>query len=203
MGKDVAKSALELIYSLRAVRDFREDEVDEEKMQKVIEAATMAPSAGNTQPWEFIVITSRKEKENLGKTFSATWHKRMDRIIPRMPAKTKKIYEAASRLVDSTEKVPALILVCLDLAKSSKAEESRYASVYPAVQNLMLAAKALGLGTCPTTHGVGADRGENEVKSMVGIPEGIKIVATIYLGFPARKYGPPHREPVRIHYDKW
>lgn len=203
MNKETESGVLDVIYSLRAVRDFKEDQVESGKIEKIVEAATMAPSAGNTQPWDFIVVTNPQVKQSLGKIFSTTWHNRMDGIITRMPPKTRKIYEAASRLVDSTDKVPALILVCLDLSRSSKAEESKYASVYPAVQNLLLAAKALGLGTCLTTHGVRVERGENEVKSTLGIHEKMKIVATVYLGYPARKFGRPHREPVKIHYDRW
>jgi len=83
----------------------------------------------------------------------------------------------------NSEKVPALVYCCLDLNRIGRGEEVRYASIYPAVQNLMLAAHAFGLGTCLTIHGSKPTRGEPEVKKILGIPENIKIACLVYMGY--------------------
>ncbi len=129
----------------------------------------------------------------------------MDSRIAAMPPKDKRVYEGVTRLVDRTPGVPVIILACLDLNRASKSEEARYASIYPAVQNLMLAASSLGLGSCITTHACSAARGETEVKEILGIPSHVKIAALIYLGYPARPHGPPTRTGVDrvVHYDAW
>ena len=69
----------------------------------------------------------------------------------------------------------------------------------------MLAAHALGLGTCLTVHGSTSTRGEPEVKKILGVPDHVKIACLVYMGYPTRKHGPPKRKPVEnyVHYDAW
>ncbi len=196
---------LQTIGTMRAVRGFRPDPVEDEDVRTVLQAAVMAPSSGNSQPWEFVVIRDAGIKGRLGTIISDRWHRLMDSRIAKMPPDARRIYEGATRLVDSTAAVPVVILACLDLNRASRSEEARYASIYPAVQNLMLAAWSLGLGTCITTHGCSAPRGEAEVKKALGIPEHVKVAALVYLGHPARPHGPPVRAGVDqvVHHDAW
>lgn len=193
------------IKSMRSVRDFRPDPVEEYKVRAVLEAAVMAPSASNSQPWEFVLLRDGAKKRLVGELVSARWHELMDSRIRTMPPETRRIYEGATELVDNTSAVPLVVLACLDLNKASKSEEARYASIYPAVENLMLAAWSLGLGTCITTHGCSVPRGETQVKETLGIPAHIKIAAMIYLGYPARAHRPPKRIGVEkvVHRDGW
>jgi nitroreductase len=98
-----------------------------------------------------------------------------------------------------------IIYCCVDLNRVGKSEEVRYASIYPAVQNLMLAAYAIGLATCLTVHGSTPTRGEPEVKKILGIPEHVKIACLVYLGYPGSRLGRPKRKPIEkfTHHDQW
>ena len=196
-------SLLSGINTLRSVRQFKPDPVHEQVLTKILEAATKAASGSNTQPWEFIVVQDKKVKAELTQPMLETWMRRIagGGMSPRM----REVYDDATEMLRNTEKVPVIIYCCFDRERASKSEEVQYASILPAVQNLMLAAHALGLGTCLTVHGSTSTRGEPEVKKILGIPDHVKIACLIYLGYPARKHGPPHRKPVEkyIHYNAW
>ncbi len=142
-------------------------------------------------------------KAQLTKPMLETWMKRISGagISRRM----KEVYDEATEMLRNTEKVPMIIYCCFDLDRVSRSEEVRYASILPAVQNLMLAAHAFGLGTCLTVHGSTSTRGEPEVKKILGVPDHVKIACLVYLGYPARNHGPPKRKPIQnyLHYDKW
>ncbi len=122
-----------------------------------------------------------------------------------MSGRMKEVYDEATEMLRNTEKVPVIVYCCLDLNRASKSEEVQYASILPAVQNLMLAAHALGLGTCLTVHGSTSTRGEPEVKKILGVPDHVKIACLVYLGYPSRKHGRPKRKPIDkfVHYDGW
>jgi nitroreductase len=196
-------SLLDGINTLRSVREFKPDPIPKEALTTVLEAATKAASGSNTQPWEFIVVQDPKVKARLTKPMLETWMKRL--AASSMSPTMRQVYDDATEMLRNTEKVPAIIYCCFDRNKSSKSEEVQYASIMPAVQNLMLAAHALGLGTCLTVHGSTSTRGEPEVKNILGIPDHVKIACLVYLGYPARKYGPPRRKPVErhTHYNSW
>jgi len=197
-------SLLEGINTLRSVRRFKHDTVPEEKIRAVVEAASKAASGSNTQPWEFIVVRDTAVKGRLKEPMLRTWLERIRRTGG-MSGRMKEVYDEATQMLRDTEKVPVLVYCCLDLNRVSKSEEVRYASLYPAVQNLMLAAHAHELGTCLTVHGSTPTRGEPEVKKILSIPDHVKIACLIYLGYPAVKLGPPKRRPIEnfVHYDGW
>ncbi len=194
---------LQGINSLRSIRQFKPDPVPKETINTILEAASKAASGSNTQPWEFIVIQDPKVKAELTKPMLETWMKRIAGagMSPRM----REVYDDATEMLRNTEKVPVIIYCCFDLNRVSKSEEVQYASILPAVQNLMLAAHALGLGTCLTVHGSTSTRGEPEVKKILGIPDHVKIACLVYLGIPTRKHGPPKRKPIEkyVHYNTW
>ncbi len=124
-----------------------------------------------------------------------TWMKRI--AGANMSPQMRKVYDDATEMLRNTEKIPVIIYCCIDQNRSSKSEEVQYASILPAVQNLMLAAHAVDLGSCLTVYGSTATRGEPEVKRILGIPDHVKIACLIYLGYPTRKHGPPKRNPSR------
>jgi nitroreductase len=196
-------SLLDGINTLRSVRQFKPDPIAKETMTTILEAATKAASGSNSQPWEFIVVQDPKVKAKLTKPMLETWLKRL--AGSGMTGKMKQVYEDATEMLRNTDKVPAIIYCCIDLNKVGKSEEVRYGSILPAVQNLMLAAHALGIGTCLTVHGSTSTRGEPEVKKILVIPDHIKIACLVYLGYPAQKHGPPKRKPLGgfVHYDRW
>jgi len=197
-------SLLDGINSLRSIRKFRPDPIPEDKLKIVLKSASKAASGSNTQPWEFVVVRDAKVKARLKEPMLRTWLARLagsSGMSPRM----KGVYDDATEMLRNTEKVPAIIYCCADLNRVGKSEEVRYASIYPAVQNLMLAAHALGLATCLTVHGSTSTRGEPEVKKILSIPDHVKVACLVYLGYPAVRLGPPKRKPIEnfVHNDRW
>lgn len=194
---------LEGINRLRSIREFKPDPIPREILTRILEAATKAASGSNTQPWEFIVVEDPKVKARLKGPMLDTWMKRL--AASNMSSQMRKVYDDATEMLRNTEQVPAIIYCCFDRDRSSKSEEVQYASILPSVQNLMLAAHALGLGTCLTVHGSTSTRGEAEVKKILGVPDHVKIACLVYLGYPTREYGPPRRRPLEnyVHYNTW
>ena len=196
-------TALEGINTLRSVRKFKPDPVPEDKLKIILESASKAASGSNTQPWEFVIVRDPKVKARLKEPMLRTWLERL--AGSGMSRRMRDVYDEATEMLRNTEKVPVIVYCCLDLDRVSKSEEVRYASIYPAAQNLMLAAHAQGLATCLTVHGSTPTRGEPEVKKILGIPEHVKIACLVYLGYPAVKLGRPKRKPVErfTHNDRW
>jgi nitroreductase len=165
----------------RAIRHFADKPVDDAVIERVLRAATRAPSARNMQPWRFIVVRDRETKAKLGKIF--------DELGERMP------HGPPERM--PWETVPALIAVCAEGAgggQSISGAVAQAASIYPAVQNMLLAAHALGLGTVMTTRWKAR---EDEVKPLLGVPENVSLYAIVPIGWPDRAYGRGKRRPVR------
>ncbi len=187
----------EAIHSLRQITRYRPDPVPKEAIEQIIAAATMAPSGGNRQPWEFIAITERELVARVGGLYREAW---MEALGATPPANEPPVYQAARYLAEHMAEVPALILVCVDHTRGSAPYtpgepivRGRYASsIWPAVQNLFLAARALGLGTRLTTAHL---RREAEIKTLLVIPEHVETVALIPLGYPRGRFGPPQRRP--------
>jgi nitroreductase len=171
----------ELLATQRAIRHFDGRDVDDATIERVLRAATRAPSARNMQPWRFIVVRDRDTKARLGKIF--------DELGERMP------HGPPERM--PWEEVPALIAVCAEGAgggQSISGAVAQAASIYPAVQNMLLAAHALGLGTVMTTRWKAR---EDEIKPILGVPENVSLYAIVPIGWPDRQYGRGKRRRVR------
>lgn len=183
--------ALELFRQQRAVRAFTDRPVDEETLRTVLQAAIHAPSGSNTQPWHFIVVRDVSVKQQLSDAYEEAFR---DAYGGGAPA------GAAGRQPMSA--APVLIVACVDTPPSGRPGFQTGASIYPACQNLMLAARALGLGSVLTTlHRQRRER----VHEILGIPDGIDSAAIIPLGWPDRDYGPNRRRPLEeaLMYDRW
>ena len=169
----------ELMSTQRAVRFFDGRPVDDEIVERVLRAATYAPSARNVQPWRFIVVRHAATKGRLGAIF--------DELGAQMgggpPERTP------------WQEVPVLIAVCSDYAfgRSESGAAALGASIYPAVQNLLLAAHALGLGAVLTTRWKARER---EIRLLLGLPETMTVHAIIPVGWPDRRYGRSRRMAV-------
>ena len=193
----------EAMYTTRAIRRFKPDPVPDELVRKVVEAATMAASGANRQPWRFIVIKDAEMRRKVGQRYlDAFMAGRTIRptYLPVQDPHTKHMLGDAEYLAHTMKDVPVQIMVCLDHKAASIT--GVYASIFPAVQNLMLAARGLGLGTCLTTV---FKRIEKEVKADLGIPEDFEPVALIPVGWPDKKFGPLKRAPVEevAYLDRW
>jgi nitroreductase len=190
----------EAIFTQRSVRQFKIDPISVADLHLIVEAAVRAPNGGNSQPARFLVVTDRRRIQDFGALYhEAWWAKRRDEkrgwtkredIPPE-----EKGYRAASELADTIGQVPAVVFAFTQPPGAAN-------SVLPACQNLMLAARALGIGSIPTTlHAQVMDR----FHAMFDIPKEMAFHFCIPLGYPAVKYGPPRRRPTAetTYLDRW
>jgi nitroreductase len=165
----------------RAVRHMKSAPVPTEIVEKLIFAATRAPSGGNSQPWEFIAITDPAPRQHMGEIYrSASERLFRDAVVNSPEEATRRIYRDALHLSEHLGHAPLLIMVCVRVPEG-RTFARQLPSVYPAVQNLLLAARALGLASVLTTM---HKTREEEVKALLGIPDGIETVCLIPIGYP-------------------
>jgi nitroreductase len=177
----------------RAYRAFAADDVDDALIERLLHAATHAPSAENRQPWEFIVVRDAASRARIGELSRRAWesHGRAfsePRLSPSMLADVDR--GATGGVADA----PVNIVVCADVQRGLEATIS--SSIFPAVQNLLLAATALGLGSALTTITAGF---RAEMQEILGLPEHVRPVALVPIGHPQRTLVPPRREPFADH----
>jgi nitroreductase len=178
----------EAIFSLRAMRRLKPDPIPHDVLRDILEAAIRAPNGGNQQPWHYIVVEDSSTRAELGELYhEAWWAKRRDAGYHK-PEDLPQHYQAAMRLADTIGNVPVLLLVCAT-AKGPAAA----ASVIPSVQNLLLAARALGIGgTITTLHA----QVEERVNRLFNVPATAQIVYCIPMGYPEGRFGPNVRKPL-------
>ena len=165
-----------VIRSQRGVRYYKPDPVSDEDIKRILQAAVWAPSGSNKQPWRFIVVRDpaiKKRLCELGLEGSAT--ARGDSVVAPAPKEGPINFNYAA------EKLPVFIMVCMEKGGAQRRDILRGGSIFPAVQNLMLAAAALGLGTRLTTIWHHKD---DEVAELLGIPDDFEAVALLPLGYP-------------------
>ena len=181
----------EAIFTLRAIRRFKNEPIDNEIIKDILLSATQAPSGGNSQPWHFLVIKDKKQKQEFAELYhQAWWAKRADQGIykPEDIAENNKTTLSAMKLSDEIATAPAIILICATAQGSGP-----MGSVIPAVQNLLLTARSLGIGgTITTLH----PSVEDQVKSMFNMPENVQIVYCVPIGYPKGNFGPVQRKPL-------
>ena len=192
----------EAMYSQRAIRKFKPDPVPDELVRKLIESATKAPSGANQQPWKFIVIRDQELKREIGAYYLRAWRAAYGSSTSPSPLE-HRVKASATYLAEHIAETPVFILVCIE-HDGSPSTLSRGSAIYPAVQNLLLAARGLGLGSVLTTlH----KRHEQEIKELLGIPETVETAALLPIGYPAEgvTYGPTKRAPVDevTFWDRW
>ena len=196
----------EAIYTQRAIRSFKSDPVPEETLRKVIEAATKAPSGGNSQPWAFIVVQDRKTVSAIAEYAKPGFAQMYERALARAKPGDPPPFPRLKPLVDNFEQVPAIVFPCLVRPPGSTGGGGGTmagASIYPAVQNLLLAARGLGLGAAITGLAMG---NQDDVKKLLDVPENVDLVALIPMGFPdTERYGKTTRKPVNevLHWEGW
>jgi nitroreductase len=196
----------ETIESTRAMRRLKSDPVPDELIAKILRAGSCAPSGGNTQKWRFLVIKDRAVKERV-----QVWYKRAfdEWIGPRYlsseppPGVSKEKYlrqhSAVSYLTDHFADAPVWIVACLIEGTPNRGSG---ASIYPAVQNMLLAARALGLGATLTTRHLAY---EKESEAALGLPDGVHSWAILPIGWPMGKFGTVKRAPLSeiVYQDRW
>jgi nitroreductase len=200
----VGMELFEAIHSQRAIRRFNDEPVPDELVRKILDAAIRAPSGGNRQPWSFIVVTDTTVKLELGRLYKESWDQGgVSKMTSHADFSIARVYTSAQYLADRMGEAPVLVLACIETGGGDTSITTG-SSIYPAVQNLMLAARGLGLGTVITTIHKGR---EAEVKTLLGIPANVETAALIPMGFPGEgaRFGPTKRVPVDevAHRDRW
>ena len=190
----------EAMMTQRAIRRLKPDPVDDALILKVIELALRAPTGSNAQNWEFIVVKDAAVKARLGRLNRQVWNI-YGGIGRRLAERNsddamKKIIKAVQWQADHFEEIPVLVVACIKTVIPwfpPIAAASAYGSIFPSVQNLLLAARAANLGaaliTLPLWSRFLAQRA-------LGLPFSIAPCAVIPLGWPKGKYGPTTRRPV-------
>jgi nitroreductase len=217
---------LEAIHTARALRRFKPDPVPDSVITQILDAAIRAPSAGNAQNWSFVVVRDETQRRRLGEIYRKASDIAREMYAARgRPAHVteeqfQRMMSSGAYLWDHMASAPVILVPCQSAPvlppidalpvemrpvydqERRYAERIRGASIYPAVQNIILACRAFGLGTTITTNHI---RCENEVKAVLGIPDGVQTFAMMPIGYPCGKFGPLSRRPVHevAHVDRW
>ena len=182
----------EAIHTTRAMRRLDPDRpVPEADLRKILTAATKGATGGNRQPVRWLVVRDPELRRRVGEVYREVARPAIDSFEDPDSALSRSSYHLADHLGDS----PVLVIPCADVRTSP-------ASVFPGVQNLMLAARALGLGTTLTTiHRVK----EDAVKEILGIPGDVQTFAIIPVGYPLGRWGEAPRKPLDelVYWDRW
>ncbi len=184
------------LYTTRALRRLRPDPVPEEVIFQLLDAAIRAPTGRNAQDWRFVIVTERAAKERLQEWAAEAWARYQPRyaadpsLMERLPRSQRLALKSVHHLVRHLAEAPLVIVACGEKGRHS----TPGGSIFPAVQNLLLAARGLGLGG--TIFNLPLLRAE-ELGRMLGIPESYQIYCLLVLGYPLDRHGPVRRRPVR------
>jgi nitroreductase len=203
-------SLYEGLISTRAIRRYTNDPVPDEVLRDILFAATRAPSGSNRQPFRFIVLTTgevaEEAKQLIGAGARKFWEEKRaadgyDRGSGAQEDSPKsRMARTMQRYVDTYESVPVVILACFTPYRHTSHIDG--ASVFPACQNLLLAARAMGYGGVMTSWQFAADA---ELRALLHIPDEVTIMATITLGRPEGHHGPVRRRPLPelVYGERW
>jgi nitroreductase len=191
LSPDEPIGLLEGLATTRAIRRYTDDPIPDEDLASILWHAGRAPSGSNRQPFRFLVLRDGERavaaKVLLGDAFRSGWNAKRETGGYR----PSRFADSMQRYVDRFEQTPVVVLVCLERYRAPSPYEG--ASVYPACQNLLLAARALGYGGALTMWHLGV---EAELRELLGIPEGVALSACITLGVPEGDHGPLKRKPL-------
>jgi nitroreductase len=204
---DLSMPLDEAMRTQRSIRRLRPDPVDDELVRRLIELALKAPTGGNAQNWEFVVVKDPRVKARLGQLNRMAWrvYGGIGRVVMRNRPRMQRIMDAVDWQARHFEEVPVVVVACLRGLRPlfpPVAASSYYGSIYPSVQNLLLAARAAGLGagliTLPLWSTVLARRA-------LALPWNVTPCAVVPLGWPRGRYGPTTRRPVEevVHLDRY
>jgi nitroreductase len=216
----------EAMHTARAMRRFKPDPVPEALITRILDAAIRAPSAGNAQNWAFVVVRDAERRRRLGAIYrkasdiASAMYAARGRPPHLSEAQFRRLMTSGAFLWDHMAEAPVILVPCQTQPRLPSpdalppdirarfADEQRYverirgSSIYPAVQNVILACRALGLGTTITTNHI---RCEDEVKAVLEVPDDVATFALMPIGYPLDPFGPVTRRPVAevTHADCW
>ncbi len=201
----------DVMYHCRAMRRLHPTEVPEELLVKLIDAANQAPSGSNRQSARWIVVRDAEQKMKLAElnkksvdAYIGPQSGRPGELPHQSAEKRQRMLESVIWQAENMQNIPALVIACYEFDEPVSPGEAARAggSVWPGVQNLLLAARALGLGAAPTTLGL-VDR--DAAKAVLNLPDNMEAFALIPVGYPMGNFGPVTRLPVEetMRWDKW
>lgn len=208
---------LEGIMTTRAIRRFADEPVTDDEIRTCISAAIQAPSGGNIQPWRFIAVTDPDVKQRLGDVYRKAYDRYEPVLMASLPPfrspEDEESFMRGSRasrdLADTVGVAPAIVVVCMPSIDLTLTDDEGPidigrldASVYTAVQNLLLAARAQGIGTALTTV---IRARSDEARAVLGIPDGYEIAALVPMGRPRGRFGVARRIPAEklTYWNAW
>src|SRR6516164_440764 len=207
-------SLFEAMYSARAMRWLKPDPVPLELIERILDAAIRAPNAGNRQSWLFMMVRDAEQRRRIGAIYYkvSQWvlqrYQHQGKPADQSQAEYDRMMSGGAHLYEHMGDAPVLLIPCLRInpvelpaeipadVRSAMREASPWtagASIYPAVQNIILACRALGLGTVLTTNHTIA---EDEIKEVLGLPAEVRTFALMPIGYPERNFGPLKRHPI-------
>lgn len=200
----------EAMLTQRAVRRLLPDPVDDAIVLRCIELGLKGPTGSNGQNWEWVVVKDRERKEKLGRQYRQAWtlYGGIGRRMNRDNEDMLKVLRAVQWQVDHFAELPVLVVACLRGSRLPMvptppiAQSSYYGSVYPSVQNLLLAARAMGLGASLITLPLWST---TAARSILDLPMTVHPCCIVPLGWPRGRYGPTTRKPVEevVHLDSY
>jgi nitroreductase len=200
-----AADLFEIIRTTRSMRRLKPDPVPDALIRKILEAGACAPSGGNMQRWRFLVVRDAAIKQTVGALYKQAWD---EQVGPRYRAgapapgmsrdRFLRLLDAAEHLAAHIHEAPVWIVPCLEGGAPSRTAGS---SIYPAVQNMLLAARALGLGATLTTLYLAF---EAAAEAALGLPPNAHSYAILPIGYPLGNFGPVRRKALaEIVYEDW
>ena len=209
--QDKQMGLFDTIYNCRAMRRLSRQEVPENLLLELINAANQAPSGSNTQGARWIVVRDQNTKQALAdlnrrgvETYLAPLIDNPGSLSHQSSDKRQRMVDAVVWQKDHMHEIPALIIACMDFgAPATNDMISRgNGSIWPGIQNLLLAARALELGAAPTTLAL-TDR--EAVATILSLPESMAAYALIPVGYPLGKFGSVTRKPLQeiLRFDRW
>ncbi len=201
----------EAMETQRAVRRLLPDPVDDAIVLRCIELALKAPTGSNGQNWEFVVVRDPEIRDKLARQYRAAWrlYGTAGKVATRGNETNAKVLAAVEWQVEHFSEVPVMVVACLRgggrvpfLPMPPIAASSFYGSIYPSVQNLLLAARAMGLGATLVTLPLWS---ATAARSVLGLPLAVQPCCVVPLGWPRGRYGPTTRRPVGevVHLDRF
>jgi nitroreductase len=189
----MATDVFEIIHTTRSMRRLKPDTVPDELIAKILEAGLCAANGGNVQSWRFMVVKDPEMKQQVQRYYKKAFD---ETVGPRYrgeppagvtPERYARQGSAVEYLTDHFAEAPVWIVACLEEATPSR---SSGASIYPAVQNMLLAIRALGLGSTLTSRHL---LYESETERILGLPANVHSYAILPIGYPMGKFGPVNR----------
>ena len=211
VGREPTNDVWEVIYTQRAIRYWQDKPVPRDLLEKVVAAASKAPSGSNTQPWVFVVIDEAEKRQQIGQALRSVYEatESLQNFIAageKSDSRSERLMlKGAGAFFSQLEKAPAIVIPCLYGLTSPTQDHTLLvagSSIYGAVQNLQLAARALGLGTVLTTAHAMLDA---ELRGVLQLPDDAYPVALIPIGYPDANFGPTTRKGVDeiLRWNSW